>query len=74
MPIVAGGRINPPTTAGVTNPGIRAGNVYAVEAVPTDANVGLQAGELANGMFAQNVLTGFLYERQAGAWVRIDTV
>jgi hypothetical protein len=74
MGIITGGKINPPTTVGVSNPGIRAGGVYATEGVPTDANVGLTAGELANGMFAQNVLTGFLYERQAGAWVRIDTV
>lgn len=73
MPIVAGGRINPPTTAGVTNPGI-ATQIYRVEALPTDANVGLQAGELANGMLAQNVVNGNVYERQAGAWVRIDTL
>lgn len=73
MPIIAGGRVAPPTTAGVTNPGIKTA-IYAVEAVPTDANVGLLAGELANGMIAQNVVTGNVYERQAGAWVRIDTL
>ena len=73
MGIIAGGRINPPVTAGVSNPGI-SGTVYRVEAVPTDANVGLLAGELANGMLAQNVVTGNVYERQAGAWVRVDTL
>ena len=73
MPIVAGGVVIPPTTAGVTNPGIQQA-VYKVEAVPTDANIGVAAAALTNGMLAQNVVTGFLYERQAGAWVRIDTV
>jgi hypothetical protein len=73
MGVISGGRINPPTTAGVSNPGIRQ-SVIGVEGVPTDANVGLTAGEVANGQIAQNVLTGFVYERQAGAWVRIDTV
>ena len=73
MGIIAGGRINPPVTAGVSNPGLRQ-PIFGVEAVPTDANVGMQAAELTNGMLAQNVLTGFVYERQAGAWVRVDIV
>jgi hypothetical protein len=74
MPILSGGRINPQTTAGVSNPGIKSTMYLAVEGVPTDANVGLQGAELANGLIAQNVLTGNIYERQAGAWVRIDTL
>ena len=67
MPIITGGTVIPPSTlnSGIKQP------VYATEAVPTDANIGVTA---ANGMLAQNVLTGFLYERQAGVWVRIDTV
>jgi hypothetical protein len=70
MPILTGGgSINPP---GV-NPGTRQ-SIYSTEGVPTDANIGLPAGAIVNGMLCQNVLTGFLYERRAGAWVRCDTV
>jgi hypothetical protein len=39
--------------------------------VPTDATIGVTA---ANAMLAENVVTGFLYERQAGVWVRVDTL
>jgi hypothetical protein len=66
MPIISGGRVQP----GPNGPGSQ---IFYVEGVPTDANLGLTSTP-ANGMLAQNVLTGFLYERQAGAWVRIDTV
>jgi hypothetical protein len=45
--------------------------IYATNGVPTDSTIGVTA---ANGMLAQNVLTGFVYERQAGVWVRIDTL
>ena len=67
MPIVTGGNIIGTQT---TNPGIKS-RIYRVEAVPTDANIGIAA---VNGMLAENVLTGFIYERQAGVWVRIDTI
>lgn len=66
MPIVTGGKVIEPGT----NPGTKP-RIYSTEAVPTDANIGVTA---ANGMLAQNVLTGFVYERQAGTWVRIDTL
>jgi hypothetical protein len=67
MGIITGGNIVAPSTL---NTGIK-NRVYKAEAVPTDANIGVTA---ANGMLAENVLTGFLYERQAGTWVRIDTI
>lgn len=66
MAVISGGNIIAPGA----NTGARE-RVYPTNGVPTDATIGVTA---ANGMFAQNVLTGFLYERQAGAWVRIDTV
>jgi hypothetical protein len=67
MPTVSGGRV---TEKGIVSPGTRE-RILSVEGVPTDALIGQAA---ANGMLAQNVLTGFVYERQAGAWVRIDTL
>ncbi len=67
MGIITGGNIVAPST---TNPGLK-NRIYKTEAVPTDANIGVTA---ANGMLAENVATGFLYERQAGVWVRIDTL
>lgn len=67
MPIITGGKIIEPQTI---NPGIR-GRIYRVEAVPTDSNIGVTA---ANGMIAENVTNNNLYERQAGTWVRIDTI
>lgn len=69
MGIVSGGKVIE-STGGSMSVGTR-GAVYYVEAVPTDANVGAPA---FNGMIAQNVLTGNIYERQAGVWVRIDTL
>lgn len=66
MGIITGGTVIGP---GV-NPGTK-NRVYKTEAVPTDANIGVTA---ANGMLAENVVTGFVYERQAGVWVRIDTL
>jgi len=45
--------------------------VYWVDVLPTDANIGATA---ANGQIAINVTNGNVYERQAGAWVRIDTL
>jgi hypothetical protein len=67
MPTVSGGRV---TEKGIVSPGTRE-RILSVEGVPTDALIG-QAFVL--GMIAQNVLTGNIYERQAGAWVRIDTL
>lgn len=67
MGIITGGKVIEPQT---TNPGLK-NRVYKTEAVPTDANIGVTA---TNGMLAENVVTGFLYERQAGAWVRVDTL
>jgi hypothetical protein len=41
--------------------------------VPTDTTIGYD-GTPTNGTLAENVVTGFVYERQAGVWVRIDTL
>lgn len=66
MGIITGGRIiEPGTQVGTAN------RLYKTEGVPTDTTIGITA---ANGMLAENVLTGFVYERQAGVWVRIDTL
>jgi hypothetical protein len=71
MPIISGGSIMPPhPTAGA---GLRQ-QVYATQGVPTDANIGLPVASIVNGMLCQDVATGFLYERRAGAWVRADTI
>jgi hypothetical protein len=67
MGVITGGQVVAPQT---TNPGLK-NRIYKAEAVPTDANIGVTA---ANGMLAENVVTGFLYERQAGVWVRVDTL
>ena len=69
MAVISGGNVVGPST---TNPGLK-NRVYHVDAVPTDANVAVGFAA-ANGMLAENVVTGFLYERQASVWVRIDTV
>lgn len=44
------------------------------QAVPTDALVGGGYRTPANAELAINVATGFVYERQAAVWVRIDTL
>jgi hypothetical protein len=67
MPVIFGGKVIEPQTI---NPGLK-NRVYHTEGVPTDATIGVTA---ANGQLAENVLTGFVYERQAGVWVRIDTL
>lgn len=67
MGIITGGKVIEGQT---TNPGIR-GRIYRVDAVPTDTNLGIT---VANGMIAENVTNGNLYERQAGVWVRVDTL
>ena len=70
MAVISGGLViggNNPGQAQVKN------RVYRANAVPTDANIGYE-GTPANGTLAENVVTGFLYERQAAVWVRVDTV
>lgn len=67
MPIIFGGKVIEPSTL---NAGVKS-RIYRVEGVPTDAIIGVAA---TNGMLAENVLTSFIYERQAGLWVRIDTL
>lgn len=67
MSVIFGGKVIEPQT---TNPGTKP-RVYYTEGVPTDATIGVAA---ANGMLASNVATGFVYERQAAVWVRIDTL
>ena len=69
MPVITGGTVVPPQSA-TANPGIKQ-TIYRTVAVPTDATIGVTA---ANGMLAENTVTGFVYERQAGVWVRIDTL
>ncbi len=68
MAVISGGNVvngGNPSQAGVKS------TIYFTSAVPTDGTIGVTA---ANGMLAQNVVTGFVYERQAGVWVRIDTL
>jgi hypothetical protein len=68
--VITGGKViggANPAQAGVKN------RVYRADGVPTDTNIGYD-GTPANGTLAENVATGFVYERQAGIWVRIDTL
>jgi len=67
MAVITGGNIIAPSTA---NPGIK-GRVYRTAGVPTDATIGVTA---ANGMLAEDLTNGNVYERQAGVWVRVDTI
>jgi hypothetical protein len=67
MPVITGGKVIEPQT---TNPGLKQ-RVYKTDGVPTDATIGVAA---ANGMLAENLATGFVYERAAGVWTRIDTL
>lgn len=68
MAVISGGTII--GSGAANNPGLK-NVVYKTNGVPTDATIGVTA---ANGMLAENVLTGFVYERQAAVWVRIDTI
>lgn len=74
MAVITGGQvIGPPPAPGAgsnANVGVK-NTVYRTTGVPTDTTIGVTA---ANGMLAENVTTGFLYERQGGVWVRIDTL
>lgn len=69
MAIIFGGKVIPfdPEQAGVKP------RIYNCEGVPTDTTIGFD-GTPTNGTLAQNVLTGFVYERQGGSWVRVDTL
>jgi hypothetical protein len=70
MGIITGGNVIGVGTAQI--PGSYA-RCYYVEGVPTDANIG-SVDAPTNGMLAENVLNGNLYERQAAVWVRVDTL
>lgn len=67
MAVITGGKVIEPQN---TNPGLK-NRVYKTSGVPTDAAIGVAA---ANAMLAEDVTNGNLYERQAGAWVRVDTL
>lgn len=67
MPVITGGIVIAPSSL---NTGIK-NRIYKTTGVPTDATIGVTA---TNGMLAEDVATGFVYERQAGIWVRIDTI
>ena len=69
MAVITGGNVIQPQTA---NLGVK-NTILKTNGVPTDALLG-NTITAANGMIAENVVTGFVYERQAGAWVRIDTI
>lgn len=64
MPIISGGTIIP---------GSKVPIIYT-SALPTDAMITAMGITPANGQIAENIANGNLYERQAGAWVRIDTL
>lgn len=64
MPIIQGGTIIP----GAKVP------ILKLQVLPTDAVVTATGWTPANGQIAENMANGNLYERQGGAWVRIDTL
>jgi hypothetical protein len=70
MAVITGGQIIAPPGTGNVNPGLK-NRIYKTTGVPTDAAIGVTA---ANAMLAEDVATGNVYERQAGAWVRVDTL
>lgn len=67
MAVITGGTVIAPSTL---NAGVKT-RIYRTNGVPTDTTIGVTA---ANAMLAEDVATGNLYERQAGVWVRIDTL
>jgi hypothetical protein len=69
MAVITGGKV---ITGSGANAGVK-NRIYRADAVPTDANIGYD-GTPPNGTLAENVATGFVYERQAAVWVRIDTL
>lgn len=70
MAVITGGSVIGPAGTGNANPGLK-NRIYKTNGVPTDGTTGVTA---ANGLLAEDVTTGFVYERQGGAWVRIDTL
>jgi hypothetical protein len=66
MPIITGGNI---IRGGKVIEGVRQ-PMARVTGVPTDTSTGTPT----NGAIAEDLNTGNLYERQAGVWVRIDTL
>lgn len=69
MAVISGGMVSPPgVRIEATGP-----TVYRTNGVPTDATIS-SAFTPANGDLAVNVLNNQTYERQAGVWVRIDTL
>jgi hypothetical protein len=71
MAVISGGKVITATPAVTISPA--KARVYHVDGVPTDANIGYD-GTPPNGTLADNTITGFMYERQAAVWVRIDTL
>jgi hypothetical protein len=69
MAVISGGTVSP---AGTQSTGNRP-PIYYTNGVPTDATIS-SAFTPANGALAVNVANGNTYERQAGAWVRVDTL
>lgn len=63
-PVISGGTVIP----GSKPP------ILWLSALPTDAGVTAAGWTPANGQLAANLANGNIYERQAGAWVRIDTL
>lgn len=72
MATITGGNV---LIGGNVNPGSRPAMLYS-DGVPATngSNIGVPAASLANGMLATDIATGNVYERQAGLWVRIDTL
>lgn len=70
MAVITGGTIIGVPGTGNANPGTK-NRIYRTSGAPTDTTIGVTA---ANGMIAEDVVTGNVYERQAGVWVRIDTL
>jgi hypothetical protein len=71
MAVIAGGKVITDTAAVTISPA--KARVYHADGIPTDTNIGYD-GTPPNGTLADNTNTKFVYERQAGVWVRIDTL
>lgn len=84
MAMISGGNVIPPgaLASGIQGPPAIPDSKLRItwieNAVPTDALVGGSAGANgaartpANGELACNVTTGFMYERQATVWTKIN--
>ena len=69
MLVITGGNV---ITGGTVMPGTKP-RIVMCNTVPTDALVGGGYRTPANAELAEDMSTGYVYERQAGLWVRIDT-